>query len=297
MLSKKLCNLCPRSCNIDRDQKSGFCGVMGENIRVGRATLHMWEEPCISGANGSGTIFFAGCNLRCVYCQNAILSRECRGKDITVKELSDTMLRLQEQGAHNINLVTPTQYSAQIIDAVRLARDCGLYIPTVYNTSGYEKVDVINSLCGTVAIYLMDYKYADNTLAKKYSGVSDYDEVAFATLEEMVRQVGSPHFDKDGIMLSGVIVRHLVLPGDIVNTKAVLQKIHKAFGERIIISIMNQYTPIGILPYEKLNRTVTAQEYNEVIDFALRIGIKNAYIQDGQTQKESFIPEFNGEGL
>ena len=297
MHSKKLCNLCPRSCNIDRDQKSGFCGVMGENIRVGRVMLHMWEEPCISGTNGSGTIFFSGCNLRCVYCQNALLSRECRGKDITVKELSDTMLRLQEQGAHNINLVTPTQYSAQIIDAARLARDCGLYIPIVYNTSGYEKVDAVDSLCGTVSIYLMDYKYADNTLAMKYSGVSDYDEVAFASLEKMVRQVGSPHFDKEGIMLSGVIVRHLVLPGDIENSKAVLQKIHRVFGERIIISIMNQYTPIGRLPFEKLNRTVTAQEYKEVVDFALRIGIKNAYIQDGQTQKESFIPEFNGEGL
>ncbi len=297
MLSLKQCNLCPRSCGIDRNRVHGFCGVSGEKIKVGRAALHAWEEPCISGDNGSGTIFFSGCNLRCIYCQNAILSRDCQGKDITVNELVDAMLRLQQQGAHNINLVTPTQYAVQIIEAVRLARDRGLYIPIVYNTSGYEKADVIDCLCGTISIYLTDYKYADNALAMRYSGAGDYSEVAFAALSKMVQQIGSPHFDKEGMMLSGVIVRHLVLPGQIQNSKAVLQKLHDAFGDRVIISIMNQYTPIGTLPFEELNRTVTAQEYDEVIDFARSIGIVNAYIQDGETQCESFIPEFNGEGL
>jgi len=297
MLSLNNCNLCPRKCGVDREYQSGFCGVSGKGIKAARASLHMWEEPCISGTNGSGTIFFSGCNLRCVYCQNHLLSRECKGRDISVFELADVMLRLQKQGAHNINLVTPTHYSVQLIESIKLAREKGLYIPIVYNTSGYESVEAISQLCGTVSIYLTDYKYADNALALKYSGANNYDDVAFSALEEMVRQVGSPHFDKDGLMLSGVIVRHLVLPGQTENSKYVLKKLYHTFGDQIIISIMNQYTPMGVLPYAELNRTVSEKEYDDVTKFALEIGIENAYIQEGKTQSESFIPDFNGEGL
>lgn len=297
MFSIKKCNLCPHRCGVDRTVNKGACGVIGEDVKVARAALHMWEEPCISGENGSGTIFFSGCNLKCVYCQNAVLSHSCDGKNVTISQLSDAMISLQQQGAHNINLVTPTHYWLQIKQAIFLAREKGLCLPIVYNTSGYESVEAIESLSDIVSIYLTDYKYADNSLGKEFSAVSDYDQVAWNALNEMVKQVGSPVFDESGILERGVIVRHLVLPSFIANSKEVLNKVYHAFGDDVIFSIMNQYTPIGKQKCSALNRRLTESEYDDIINYALSIGIKNAYIQDGETQKESFIPEFNGEGF
>lgn len=291
------CILCPHKCNVNRAERRGRCGVSGENIRVGRASLHLWEEPCISGKNGSGTVFFSGCNLGCVYCQNAELSQKYAGKDITVEQLANTMLALQEKGAHNINLVTPTHYSAQICSAIHIAKSKGLHIPLVYNTSGYETVEAIRSLKGLISVYLTDFKYADDVLAMRYSKVSDYFGVAFEALNEMFLQVGAPKFDDKGMMLSGVIVRHLVLPGQLQNTKDVLKTVYDKFGDKVVFSIMNQYTPIGKLPYQELNRKLQPQEYDEVIDYALSIGITNAFIQEEGTQQESYIPVFNGEGI
>lgn len=291
------CNLCPRHCMVDRGTSSGFCSVCGEKIRVGCASLHIWEEPCISGENGSGTIFFAGCNLKCVYCQNFKLSRGDAGLDITYQQLAQIMITLQEKGAHNINLVTPTHYSDQIIKALVLAQKEGLYIPVVYNTSGYETIEAIHSLEKYVDVYLTDFKYADNALAQKYSGVSDYYEVAENALRTMIEQTGKPQFDRNGMLKRGVIVRHLVLPGQLENSKLVLKKVYSLFGDSVIFSIMNQYTPISGVAFEELKYTVCADEYDEIVRFARSIGITDAYIQDGQAQSESFIPTFNGEGV
>ena len=290
------CNMCPRQCGVNRYVKNGYCGVSGDLIRVGRASLHMWEEPCISGKNGSGTIFFAGCNLGCVYCQNRALSQNCDGIDITVEQLSDIMLSLQKQGAHNINLVTPTHYSAQIRKAFHLAQQKGLTIPLVYNSSGYDLPETLQSLNGIISVYLTDFKYANDHLGKLYSKVDDYSSVAMNVLREMFRQAGEPVYC-DGMLIKGVIVRHLVLPGQLQNSKDVLKKVYDEFGDRVIISIMNQYTPIGEQSLDELNRRVTPEEYDEVIEYAISIGIQNAFIQEEGTQEESFIPEFNGEGI
>ncbi len=291
------CTLCPRKCGIDRTKAPGYCKVYGSLIRVGRASLHQWEEPCISGKRGSGTIFFAGCNLGCVYCQNKTLSRNCDGIDISTEQLSNVMLRLQRDGAHNINLVTPTHYAEQIMDAVKIAVNHGLQLPIVYNTSGYETIETLQRLEKTVMVYLTDFKYADCELSQKYSRVSDYPTVAFRALEEMVRQTGRPVFDDEGLLLKGVIVRHLVLPGQLQNSKDVLKLVYNSFGDDVILSIMNQYTPIERLPFEELNRCVSTEEYDRLIDYALSIGIRNAFVQEEGTQQESFIPCFNGEGV
>lgn len=291
------CTLCPRKCRVNRTTSAGRCGVYGHSIRVGRASLHMWEEPCISGENGSGTIFFAGCNLDCVYCQNKALSQNLNGNDISEKQLADLMLKLQLSGAHNINLVTPTHYLPQIRSAILQAKNGGLYIPIVYNTSGYESVEAIQSLSGLVDVFLTDYKYADDVLGTRYSGVTDYASVAFFAIAAMVSLVGPPVFDENEMLQKGVIVRHLILPGQMQNSKDALSKIFNCFGDDVILSIMNQYTPVGDNLPDELSRTVSEQEYNDIIDFALHIGITNAYIQEEGTQRESFIPSFNGEGV
>lgn len=297
-MTKDECLLCPRMCKVNRKNEIGFCGVKGENIAIGRVSLHMWEEPCISGENGSGTIFFAGCNLKCLYCQNKVLSRcTANARYITTDELARCMLSLQQKGAHNINLVTPTHYSDQIIQAVAIARANGLNVPIVYNTSGYERAEIISKLSDTVSIYLTDFKYSDDALAVKFSGVRDYFEFASQSLAKMVEQTGKPVFDSKGMLIRGTIVRHLVLPGHINQSKDVLEYLHRTYGSNIIISIMNQYTPVEKLPYAELNRRVTKREYESVIDFAMGLGIQNAFIQEDGTQQQSFIPEFNGEGI
>ncbi len=291
------CMLCPHKCGIDRSIHVGKCGMHNTAIRIGRASLHRWEEPCISGENGSGTIFFSGCNLGCVYCQNSKLSSNFDGIDVDVDALAQIMLRLMREGAHNINLVTPTHYADQIIKAVRIARNNGLTLPIVYNTSGYESLETIKLLNGTVSVYLTDFKYFDDCLARRYSRIDDYHNVALAALKEMVLQVGLPQYDKDGMMNKGVIVRHLLLPTHVEDSKKILTELYDLFGDDIVFSIMNQYTPIKKLPFEELNNTVSAGEYNELIEHALNIGIQNAFIQEDGTQEESFIPNFNGEGV
>lgn len=288
-----VCNLCPRKCGVDRKDRFGYCSV-GEKVRVARASLHLWEEPCISGQNGSGTVFFTGCNLGCVYCQNRKISSGNCGRELTENQLSKVFLKLQEKGAHNINLVTPTHFVLPVISAVKLAKDNGLSIPIVYNTSGYETKETIRAMNGIVDIYLTDFKYMSSDLSKRYSFAPNYPEVTKAALYEMVSQTGSPFINENGLMESGVIVRHLVLPNNTDDSKAVIEYLYKTYGNTIFISIMNQFTPLENLEnYPEINRKITDKEYNEVVDFALSLGVENAFIQEGETQSESFIPDFD----
>lgn len=293
----KKCELCPRMCGINRYETLGFCGA-SDKVKIARASLHMWEEPCISGENGSGTIFFSHCNLKCIYCQNYDISTENYGKEITIERLSEIMIELQEKGANNINLVTPTHYVPQIIEAIKVARKSGLNIPIVYNTSGYERKETIKLLDGYIDIYLTDMKYYDDEYAIEYSKAKDYFQYAKEALEEMYNQVGSPIFNKKGIMKKGIIVRHLILPGLVNDSKNIIDYLYKTYKDDIFISIMNQYTPLdNVKNHETLNRTITKEEYDEVVNYAIDLGIENAFIQEGETQKESFIPSFNNEGV
>lgn len=292
-----LCNECPRHCNIDRSITTGFCG-MSDKIMVARAALHMWEEPCISGEEGSGAVFFSGCNLRCVFCQNACIARGGTGVEITVGRLSEIFLELQGKGANNINLVTPSHYVKEIVQALTMAKDNGLTIPVVYNTSSYELVDTLKCLDGLVDIYLPDFKYVDSSLAMRYSHAKDYYEVACAALDEMHRQIGACSFDERGMMKHGIIVRHLILPGHTADSKRVIKYIKDTYGDDVFISIMNQYTPLPhVSDYPEINRKVTQREYDNVVDYAIDIGVTNGFIQEGGVAEESFIPEFNGEGV
>lgn len=292
------CRICPRECNVDRrNGQKGICGVSGIGIYGARAALHMWEEPCISGEEGSGTVFFSGCPLRCVYCQNYEIARAERGSEITVERLSEIFLELQEKHANNINLVTPTHYSLEIIEAVNLARAKGLRIPIVYNCSGYESVITLKKLEGIVDIYLVDYKYEDSCLAKRYSNAANYPEVVKEALKEMVRQCGAAEFDERDIMQKGVIVRHLLLPGQLQNGKDVVKYVYETYGDQVFLSLMNQYTPLPhVEKWPELNRKVTEEEYEELVDYAIDLGVENGFIQEGETAQESFIPAFEGEG-
>ena len=293
------CILCPRQCGVDRIQgQTGYCG-MPENLLVARAALHMWEEPCISGSTGSGTVFFSGCNLKCVFCQNHSIALGDCGKPISIQRLSEIFLELQEKEAANINLVTPTHYIPQIRDALLLAKVQGLNLPIVYNTGGYESVASLQLLEGLVDIYLPDLKYYSTELSTTYSHAADYFQVATTALAEMYRQVGTPAFDEaTGMMKRGMIVRHLILPGQTKDSKKILRYLHETYGDNIYISIMNQYTPLPhVAQIPALNRKVTADEYDRVVNFALAIGIGNAFIQEGETAEESFIPPFDMEGV
>lgn len=293
------CNLCPRACGVNRAEgQLGYCGQTIE-VKAARASLHMWEEPCISGESGSGTVFFSGCSLRCIYCQNHHIALGETGKKISIPRLAEIFLELQEKGALNINLVTPTHFVPQIVDAIRLAKNEGLTLPIVYNTSGYETIENLKRLEGLIDIYLPDCKYYSPDLSQKYSNASDYFYVASAALKEMYRQVGSPVFDEEtGLLKRGMIVRHLVLPGCIEDSKKVLYHLFKTFGHQIYISIMNQYTPVQTHPqFPELNRTLTQREYDEVVDYAIELGIENGFIQEGETNLESFIPPFDLDGI
>ena len=295
ILSK--CTLCPRRCGADRESGSaGFCGAT-DKIKIARCDLHFWEEPCISGKNGSGAVFFSHCCLRCVYCQNYKISHLGTGKLVSPEELSECFLSLQEKGAHNINLVTPTQYVPQIIDAVCVAKKHGLILPIIYNTSGYENAETIKMLKGIVDVYLPDLKYFDDNYAIRYSGAKDYFAIATRAIAEMFTEVGKCVFDDDGMIKKGVIVRHLMLPHLLFDSKKVIDYLYKTYGDDIFLSIMNQYTPLATLPKEfpELNKKISEDYYASLIDYAVSIGVKNAYIQDGDTAKESFIPEFYGE--
>lgn len=294
----KECHLCPRNCGVDRlAGQKGFCGV-DAGIMVARAALHMWEEPCISGKEGSGAVFFSGCSLGCVFCQNRTISKGQSGKVITVEHLAELFLELQGQKANNINLVTAGHFLPQVREALILAKEQGLTIPVVYNSSGYEKAEMLRYLEGLVDIYLPDLKYLEADLAGKYSHAKDYPEVAMKALEEMVRQVRTPEFDEWGMMKKGVIVRHLLLPGHVRNSKKVLEYLYGTYGDQIYISLMNQYTPMPAMKDDpQLSRKVTDREYDRLLDHAISFGVTNCFIQEGETAKESFIPEFNGEGI
>lgn len=293
------CILCPRKCGADRlSGKSGYCG-MPADLLVARAALHMWEEPCISGSAGSGTVFFSGCNLKCVFCQNHSIALGDCGKSITIQRLSEIFLELQQKGAANINLVTPTHYVPQIREALLLARQNGLKLPIVYNTGSYESVDTLRLLDGLVNIYLPDLKYYSTELSANYSHATDYFQVATCALSEMYRQVGAPVFNEEsGMMMQGMIVRHLLLPGHTKDSKKILRYLYETFGDNIYISIMNQYTPLShVAQIPELNRSVTQAEYDRIVNFALHLGITKAYIQEGETAEESFIPPFDLEGV
>lgn len=300
MLYKLLedCTLCPRECHVNRTQGGiGYCKVPAEPV-VARAALHMWEEPCISGDEGSGTVFFSGCSMGCKYCQNHNIAMGRAGKKITVERLSQIFLELQEKGANNINLVTPGHYIIPIVEAIRMARDNKLSVPIVYNSSGYEKVDTLRLLEGYVDIYLPDLKYMDNEPAMRYSNCKDYFIHASAAIKEMVRQAPEPIFDQRGIMRKGVIVRHLVLPGHLEDSKNIIRYLYETYGDCIYISIMNQYTPLPAVEGDpRLGRKLTQEEYDEIIDYAIALGVENGFIQEGDTASESFIPEFNEEGV
>lgn len=293
------CTLCARACHVNRlAGQVGFCGQTAE-VTAARAALHFWEEPCISGTNGSGTVFFSGCSLRCVFCQNHDIALGEKGKPVSLHRLADVFLKLQAQGAHNINLVTPTHFIPQIRYALQKAKDSGLSIPIVYNTGSYEEVKSLRLLDGLIDIYLPDLKYYSSELSEAYSHAPDYFAKATAAIAEMYRQVGKPKFDtSDGIMKRGIIVRHLLLPGQTKDSKKILRYLHDTYGNDIFVSIMNQYTPLPqVSAIPQLNRRVTPEEYERVLRFAEAIGIESGFQQEGEAADESFIPPFNFEGL
>ena len=286
------CMLCPRRCGVDRrNGEVGFCGA-GDKIKIGRYSLHMWEEPCISGTNGSGTVFFSHCNMKCVYCQNRKISTGGAGREITVGRLCEIFLELQSRGAHNINLVTPTHFADKIRKALICAKKAGLTLPIVYNCGGYESVGTLRMLDGLIDIYMPDFKYCRAEYARKYSAAPDYPEIAAAAIDEMARQV-LPAVYENGLMRRGLIVRHLLLPGLLYDAKKIVDLLYGKFGDDVCLSLMSQYTPTpGVRDIPAINRTVGAREYDALCDYCAKIGITNAYTQDGAAASESFIPDF-----
>lgn len=307
----KNCKLCPRECGVNRNIQKGACNSL-DKCKIVRAALHFWEEPCISGAidmikRGSGTIFFEGCSLGCVFCQNYEISdgKSEYGAEVSVDRLVEIFFELKEKGAYNINFVTPTHFMPHIKMAIIKAKEQGFDLPFIYNTSGYEKVECIKELDGLIDVYLPDMKYAEETMEEKniaftYSKAKDYFERSKEAIAEMYRQVGGPQFDENGMIKKGVVVRHLILPNHTKNSMKVIEYLYNTYKDDIYISIMNQYTPVKtprMEVYPKLQRTITKREYDKVVDYALELGVMNAFVQEGETCKESFIPDFNGEGL
>lgn len=292
------CNLCMRNCNVNRNKGvKGVCNSTN-NIRIARAALHFWEEPCISGENGSGTVFFSNCNLKCVFCQNYEISSEGFGKEITVDRLADIFIELQEKGANNINLVTPTHFVPQIIEALKIAKNNGLDLPIVYNTNSIDTLDTIKALKGYIDVYLPDFKYFEDKYAMKYSKIKGYSKNVIDVIDEMIKQVGAPKFNKDGIIEKGVIVRHLLLPGLLFDSKKVVDAIYNNFGDNVYISLMNQYTPMhNAKMYPEINKSINEKTYDVLIDYALSIGVKNGFIQESGTNSKEFVPDFNNEGV
>jgi len=288
------CNLCPRMCNADRHLgQKGYCGH-DSNVRISKVMLHMWEEPCVSGTRGSGAVFFSGCSLRCVYCQNSEIALKNSGKIVSKEELGKIYVSLQEKGAHNINLVTPTHFMDSIARSVLLAKNNGLKVPVVYNTGGYELSERIDDLKGIADVYLTDFKYIRSSTAHKYSNAPNYPAYAKASLEKMVSQMPEVIFDDNGIIKKGVIVRHLLLPGSLDNSKAVIEYLFKTYGDNIYISIMNQYTPLREFEdFPELSYTPSRREYEKLMDYAISLGVKNAYIQSQDSSDKKYIPNFN----
>ena len=291
------CKLCPRNCGVNRTEKIGFCGA-GEKVRVALVSLHEWEEPCLTGERGAGTIFFSNCNLKCVYCQNFKISSEGYGEEISIERLAEIFIEQQKRGAANIELVTPTHYVPQICIALDIAKAHGLKIPIVYNTNAYENLSTLDLLKNRVDIFLPDLKYFDEEIAKTFSNAPNYFEVATAAIKKMFELTGENKFDSAGMMTRGVIVRHLILPNFRRDSMKILEWLQKTFGDKIFISLMNQYTPIFRAgEFKKISRRLTTFEYDSVVNYAVDIGIKNCYIQVGKTADAKFIPNFNGEGV
>ncbi len=289
-----ICNMCPRKCNIDRSEKAGFCG-MTEKIKIARAELHFWEEPCISGEKGSGSVFFSGCPLKCVYCQNSSISSDGFGKEITIERLAEIFRELEAKGAHNINLVTPTHYSEQILKALEIYRPA---IPIVYNCSGYESVETLKKFENIVDIYLTDLKYFDSDVSEKYSRAKDYFEAASNAVKEMIRQQPENIFDENGIMQKGVIIRHLVLPLNLTQTRKIFEWIKNNLPDNVIISLMSQYIPLGkAAEFKEINRKITTREYEKALDLFDEFGFENGFMQELSSSKEDFIPPFNLDGV
>ncbi|MEG6570661.1 radical SAM protein [Thermoanaerobacterium thermosaccharolyticum] len=293
----QICNICPRNCNVDRSTKIGFCGMLSE-IKVAKAYLHEWEEPCISGTRGSGTVFFTGCNLRCVFCQNYKISQGNFGVSVSPEKLANIFMNLEKSGAHNINLVSPTIFIPKIKEAIIIARNNGLSIPIVYNSNAYENVESLKTLDGLIDIYLPDLKYYSDETAIKYSKAPHYFEFATKAILEMYRQVGYPVFDNDGIMKKGIIIRHLILPGKLDETKEILKWIRDNLPKEIYVSLMGQYTPFyNANKYQELNRRISNKEYEEAIEYFFEIGLENGFVQDDESASESYIPDFDLEGI
>ncbi len=292
----KKCILCPRKCGADRTLQTGFCGG-GQNVKLARAALHMWEEPCISGTNGSGTVFFSGCSLQCCYCQNYKISADNYGKEVPQKRLSEIFMQLQNEGAHNINLVSASHYLPWVTDALDDVK-CKLTIPVVYNTGGYETKEAIAALKGYADIFLTDIKYFSPQLSKEYSNAADYFEYAYAAAKQMIEQTGSPEFDENGIMKSGVIIRHLALPHESDDTKAVLDAVAHLPENSFLISIMSQYTPFYKAGEHKyLNRRISTYEYNKIINYAADLNLTSGFMQEKSSAKEEYTPEFDLAGI
>lgn len=289
------CMLCPHNCKVNREKgEVGRCKCTNK-IKIALVSLHKFEEPCISGENGSGTVFFSNCNLNCMFCQNYEISHLGKGYEVSTEELANIFLEQQKNGAHNINLVTPTMYVLQIIEAIKIAKKNGLNIPIIYNTSGYENVETIKMLNGYIDVYLPDLKYFSNDLCKKYSKVNNYFEHASRAIIEMCNQVGKPEFDENGMIKKGVIVRHLILPNYMQNTKNILKWIKENLPEDIYVSVMTQYFPTyKALEDDKINRKINRREYNTIQDYIYLLDLKNGYMQDyiECEDEEKYVPEF-----
>ena len=288
------CNLCIRKCNINRlSGELGYCKA-GKNVKLAKVSLHMWEEPCISGSNGSGTIFFSNCNLQCVFCQNYRISCEGFGKEISIERLSEIFIEQQSRGAHNINLVTPTHYVPQIISALDIAKSNGLSIPILYNTNSYETIETIQALKGYVDVFLADLKYYDDKYAVEYSNAPNYFKTASNAIRTMFEQVGDVEFYNDGLIKKGVIIRHLMLPGLLFDSKKIIDYIYKTFGDSVYISLMNQYTPMyNAYKHPKINKPLNPKHYDTLIDYCISLGITRAFIQESGTNSEYYVPNFN----
>lgn len=292
------CRLCPRNCNINRlNGEYGFC-KSGDNVKLARVSLHQWEEPCISGSKGSGTVFFSNCNLRCIFCQNHEISQENIGTEVSIERLSEIFLEQQSRGAHNINLVTPTHYVPQIIEALKLSKEKGLSIPILYNSNGYENIETIKALKGYVDVYLPDLKYFSDKYSIRYSSAPGYFNTATEAIKEMVQQTGECKFDSEGLIKSGVVIRHMMLPGLLFDSKKVIDFIYNTFGDSVYVSIMNQYTPMfNAAKYPEINKPVNPKHYDSLTDYALSLGITNGFIQDSEASSKAFVPEFDLRGI
>ena len=292
------CSLCTWNCKVNRlEGKLGVCKA-NDTVKLARAELHLWEEPPISCGKGSGAVFFSHCNLKCVFCQNHEISQEFKGKAVSIERLSDIFIELQEKGANNINLVTPTHYVPQIKEAIEIARNKGLNLPILYNTNGYDSLETIKSLEGYIDVYLPDFKYFNDKYAFKYSKIKNYKENVLPVLKEMVNQTGEPKFDSEGRIQKGVIIRHLMLPGLLFDSKKVIDTIYNTFGNKVYISIMNQYIPMNKASlYPEINKTLNPKHYDSLVNYAADIGITNGFIQDEGSNNSSYVPSFEMQGV